>query len=219
MAHDRPGYYGSSSARGGCAATRVRSPTLRPPRRGRARQTLFYALSLRARPPHGRIGLVRAAGADRARAARKCWDPERGLFFDLAGSDERGCGVDLVGTGTARARRHPEQVRRRLVEEHLLDQTRYQAPVGIPSVAREEPTFNPRFDRWRCWRGPSWMPTAWLLVPPMRRLGYVDEADRIVRGLARSVERYGYREYYNPIDGSDSRRRSSGCRPCWFELL
>jgi hypothetical protein len=33
----------------------------------------------------------------------------------------------------------PEDVRRRLVEEHLLDPRRYRAAFGIPSVAMDEP--------------------------------------------------------------------------------
>ena len=40
----------------------------------------------------------------------------------------------------------PEDVRRRLVEEHLLDPRRYGAPFGIPSVAMDEPSFRPGFD-------------------------------------------------------------------------
>jgi glycogen debranching enzyme len=113
----------------------------------------------------------------------------------------------------------PEDVRRRIVEEHLLDARRYLAPVGIPSVSREEPTFNPRFDRWRCWRGPSWMPTAWLLVPPMQRLGYEAEANQIVRSLVHSVERFGYREYYNPIDGTGLAGREFGMSTLLVDLL
>jgi glycogen debranching enzyme len=95
----------------------------------------------------------------------------------------------------------PEDVKRRLVDEHLLHPRRYRAAVGIPSVAMEEPSFNPRFDRWRCWRGPSWVNTAWLLVPAMRELGYTDDADRIVATLAGAALRDGFREYYDPRSG------------------
>jgi hypothetical protein len=59
-------------------------------------------------------------------------------------------------------------------------------------VARSEPTFNPRFALWRCWRGPAWMNTAWLLVPPMIELGYTTEAERIVRSLELAADRHGY---------------------------
>jgi glycogen debranching enzyme len=109
----------------------------------------------------------------------------------------------------------PEDVRRRLVEEHLLHPRRYRAAVGIPSVSLEEPSFNPRFDRFRAWRGPSWMNTAWLLVPAMRSLGYESEADRIVRALAQAAAQHGFREYYDPLTG-----RGLGARNfAWSTLL
>jgi glycogen debranching enzyme len=95
----------------------------------------------------------------------------------------------------------PEALRRRIVETHLLARARYCAPTGIPSVAMDEPAFIPRFDLWRTWRGPSWVVSAWLLVPAMRELGYREEADRIVDSLAAAVTRDGWREYYNPVTG------------------
>ncbi len=112
----------------------------------------------------------------------------------------------------------PEEVRRRLVEEHLLDPRRYKAATGIPSVARSEPTFNPRFSLWRCWRGP-WMNTAWLLVPAMIELGYTSEAERIVHSLELAVQRHGYREYYNPLSGRGLAARGFGFATLLVDLL
>jgi glycogen debranching enzyme len=95
----------------------------------------------------------------------------------------------------------PEDVRRRLVEEHLLHPGRYGAAFGIPSVAMDERSFKPGFDVWRTWRGPSWMNVAWLLLHPLRELGYTDEAARIARGLVDAVRQGGLREYYDPRSG------------------
>jgi hypothetical protein len=66
---------------------------------------------------------------------------------------------------------------------------------------QEQPSFTPGFSLWRCWRGPSWVNTAWLLVPAMWELGYGEEAERIVASLARAAARSGFREYYNPHSG------------------
>ena len=109
----------------------------------------------------------------------------------------------------------PERVRRRLVEEHLLDERRYAAPCGIPSVSMDEPSFNPRWDRFRCWRGPSWVNTAWLLVPPLRALGYERQADHVVSSLARAAQAGGLREYYDPLTGQGLGARGFG----WSTLL
>ena len=180
-----------------------------------------YALSLRAL---GRLAgdpswTQRAERVERALLDR-CYDERTGLFFDLAGRDERPVRVStwsalspLVLDGI------PEHVRRRIVEQHLLDARRYHAPVGIPSVSMEEPTFNPRWDRFRCWRGPSWINTAWLLVPAMRRLGYEAEAARIVASLVTTTERDGFREYYDPLTGEGLGARNFGWSTLLVDLL
>ncbi|HEY2657015.1 MAG TPA: hypothetical protein VGI55_14575 [Solirubrobacteraceae bacterium] len=171
---------------------------------------VFYALALRAlarlcaldpESPDGGVYLERADETERALLER-CHDPDSGLFFDLAGSVERPLRVStwsslapLALTGI------PEDVRRRLVEEHLLDARRYRAAFGIPSVSMEERSFRPGFQIWRCWRGPSWMNTSWLLVPAIRELGYAQDADRITESMLLAVDRHGLREYYNPLTG------------------
>jgi hypothetical protein len=63
------------------------------------------------------------------------------------------------------------------------------------------------------------MNTAWLLVPAMRELGYVSEADAITESLVRAVERYGYREYYNPISGRGLAARGFGFATLLADLL
>jgi len=113
----------------------------------------------------------------------------------------------------------PEDVRRRLVEEHLLHPARYRAAVGIPSVALNERSFKPGFAMWRSWRGPSWMNTAWLLVPSMRALGYEQDADRVTRSLELAVARHGFREYYNPLTGRGLAARGFGFSTLLVDLL
>jgi len=176
-----------------------------------------YALSLHAMARLSE-GPSWAAKARRVEAAllERCLDERSGLFFDLAGRAERPVPVStwsaltpLVLPGV------PEAVRRRLVIEHLLDARRYRAPVGIPSVDMGEPSFNPRWDRFRTWRGPSWVNTAWLLAPAMRELGYGDAADRVVGSLTRAALREGLREYYHPLTGQGLGARGFG----WSTLL
>jgi glycogen debranching enzyme len=181
---------------------------------------VLYALSLRA--------LSRLAGEGNggsyARRARRteeallerCWDERRALFWDLAGRDERPVEISTWSSLAPLALPElPEEIGRRLIEEQLLHPGRYLAPFGIPSVSRDEPSFRPGFHLFRCWRGPAWMNVAWLLVPPMRRLGYHADADRIVDSLLRVVERHGFREYYNPLNGEGLAARQFG----WSTLL
>ncbi|HEY1569492.1 MAG TPA: hypothetical protein VGF68_20850, partial [Solirubrobacteraceae bacterium] len=184
---------------------------------------VFYALSLRALarldPERGHEWAARAAQTEAALLER-CYDERSGLFFDLAGCGERQVRVSTWSSLAPLALPGlPQDIRRRLVEEQLLDPQRYRAGTGIPSVSRAEPTFNPRFALWRCWRGPAWMNTTWLLVPPMIELGYAQEAERIVRSLEAAVIRDGFREYYNPLTGRGLAARGFGFATLLVDLL
>ena len=184
---------------------------------------VFYALSLRALarldPERGAEWAARAAQTEAA-LLQRCYDERTGLFYDLAGRGERPIAVSTWSALAPLALPGmPDDVRRRLVEEHLLDPERYRTHTGIPSVARCEPTFNPHFALWRCWRGPAWMNTAWLLVPPMLELGYAREAERIVRSLESAVARHGFREYYNPLTGGGLAARKFGFATLLVDLL
>ena len=79
----------------------------------------------------------------------------------------------------------------------------------------EERSFRPGWHLFRCWRGPAWVCTAWLLLPALRRAGYDAEADRILAGHVELVERHGFREYYNPLTGAGLAARRFG----WSTLL
>ena len=178
---------------------------------------VLYALSLRS--------LARLSGepeyaarAERAEAALldRCWDEERGLFWDLAGRDQRPIRISTWSSLAPLALPSlPEPVARRLIEEHLLDPRRYRAPHGIPSVSMEEPSFRAGWHLFRCWRGPAWVNTAWLLVPPLRHWGYEHEAGEILDSYVKLVERHGFREYYNPLNGEGLAARHFG----WSTLL
>jgi glycogen debranching enzyme len=186
---------------------------------------VVYALSLRSLSrmlglhDGGRVYAARAARTEQALLDR-CWDEDSGLFLDLAGPRERPVEVSTWSSLAPLALPTlPRNVARRLVEDQLLDPRRYRAPVGIPSVSLEEPSFRPGFHLYRCWRGPAWINTAWLLVPALRRLGYVEEADRIVGSLLASVERHGFREYYNPLTGEGLAARRFGWSTLLIDLL
>jgi neutral trehalase len=164
----------------------------------------------------GDDGYARRAARVEAALLERCLDSTTGLFFDLAGRGERPIHVSTWSALSPLVLGElPEDVRRRLVEEHLLDPRRYRAHCGIPSVAMDERAFNPRFDFWRTWRGPSWMNVAWLLLPAMRELGYDGAAARIATSLQDAARRDGLREYYDPCRGDGLAARGFG----WSALV
>jgi glycogen debranching enzyme len=59
-----------------------------------------------------------------------------------------------------------------------------------------------RFDERRYWRGPVWINTNWLLWMGLRQHGQLAEADEIARSSLALVEGAGFREYFDPFDGT-----------------
>ncbi|HEX6687092.1 MAG TPA: hypothetical protein VF085_00330 [Solirubrobacterales bacterium] len=135
----------------------------------------------------------------------RLWDERRGLFLDEAqpGGDRPDV-LTWAALAPLALPDLPEEIGRRLVEEHLLNDREFLAPVAPPSVATCEPSYAPAGGRGpirRYWRGPTWINAAWLLWLGLRRLGYEQEAHRMADDLIDTVEREGLREYYDPRTG------------------
>ena len=100
----------------------------------------------------------------------------------------------------------PEQIGRRLVEEHLLEPGRFWLPFPVPSVSAGDRAFSlddtvlPGL--WRYWRGPTWINSAWMVWLGLVRLGYEEHARELARRTCDLVNRSGLREYYDPYSGT-----------------
>jgi hypothetical protein len=116
----------------------------------------------------------------------------------------------------------PEEIGRRLVEEHLLDGDRFWLPFPPPAVAADEPTFS-RKDTFhalrRYWRGPTWVNAAWLVHMGLMRLGYEEHASELAGRIASAVAREGLREYYDPYTGAGMGARNFAWSALVLELL
>jgi glycogen debranching enzyme len=151
-----------------------------------------------------------------APAHEHCWDEDRGRFWDLAGRDHAPQRISTWSSLAPLALPSlPEPIARRLIEEHLLHPRRY----AIPSISMEEPSFRAGWHLFRCWRGPAWVNTVWLLAPALRRFGYGAEAERILASCVELVERHGFREYYNPLTGDGLAARRFGWSTLLVDLL
>jgi hypothetical protein len=99
----------------------------------------------------------------------------------------------------------PEEIGRRLVDEHLLDPAKFWLPVAPPSVSSTDPSFSVEdagpFGLKRYWRGPTWVNAAWLLWLGLLRLGYSEAAATLAERVARAIAAAGLREYYHPYTG------------------
>jgi hypothetical protein len=151
---------------------------------------------------------LQAMGRRSATAAlvERLWDERRGLFLDEVGpGGARPAVLTWAALAPLALPDLPEQIGRRLVEEHLLNRREFLTPVAPPSVAACEPSYEPGGGRGpirRYWRGPTWVNAAWLVWLGLRRLGYEEEARRVAHGVIGAVEREGLREYYDPRTGA-----------------
>ncbi|HEX7293584.1 MAG TPA: hypothetical protein VF259_03485 [Solirubrobacterales bacterium] len=135
----------------------------------------------------------------------RLWDERRGLFLDeVRPGGARPGVVTWAALAPLALPDLPEEIGRRLIEEHLLSQTEFLTQVAPPSVSVAEPSYAPDGGRGpirRYWRGPTWVNSAWLVWLGLRRLGYAEEAQSLAAGVIGAVEREGLREYYEPRTG------------------
>jgi hypothetical protein len=155
----------------------------------------FWSLSLQAM---GRPSAT-AAMVDRL------WDERRGVFLDEAQpGGVRPQTLTWASLAPLALPDLPEEIGRRLVEEHLLDEGEFLTPVAPPSVAVGERGYEPDGGHGpirRYWRGPTWINSAWMVWLGLRRLGYEAEAERLADGVIGAAAREGLREYYDPRNG------------------
>jgi hypothetical protein len=137
----------------------------------------------------------------------RLYDERTGLFWPLAKpKPPRASSVTWAALSPLALPDLPEEIGRRLVEQHLLDPSRFWLPVPPPSVSATDPKFStddrgflrPR----RYWRGPTWINSAWLIWLGLVRLGYEEPARELVERVSGAVQKSGLREYYNPLTGA-----------------
>jgi len=139
----------------------------------------------------------------RAHFDRQFWDDAHGLYYDYNWRGHASIAVNTAATflplfGGLASR---EQARR-LVEEHLQNPLEY-APndkvrYWLTTTSQSEPAWEAR----RYWRGPVWTILNWFVIEGLRRYDYNDLANAIQRDSLDLLTRSGFREYYDPRDGS-----------------
>jgi glycogen debranching enzyme len=129
------------------------------------------------------------------------YDAEHAAFYDL---QEPGSRKIRVRTPTLFFPLAIEElsgdIAARVVEAHFENEREFGAPLPMPSVAREDPAFY-RGETPFIWRGPTWALVNWFLYHALNKRGFAGPADRLRRALRVLVEKSGFREYYDPVDG------------------
>lgn len=130
-------------------------------------------------------------------AIARCWHEEDGFFY---GVDTRnGAVIRKPGIGGLLPLLADPQVtarQPRLLQR--LDSWLTRVTYGVPSFDPGRPEFEPQ----RYWRGPVWLIVNWMLIDGLRRNGRPDLAERIRRDSLALVERSGFAEYFDPLNGA-----------------
>ncbi|GAA4233882.1 hypothetical protein FHR32_005281 [Streptosporangium album] len=82
----------------------------------------------------------------------------------------------------------------------VLESPRFMGAAGYPVPSCEIRAA--QFDRSRYWRGPSWVNTNWLLRQALAVHGLTEAAGLLGAATLRMVRQAGFRECFDPFDGS-----------------
>ncbi|NSC19955.1 glycoside hydrolase [Streptomyces albus subsp. chlorinus] len=146
--------------------------------------------------------LLRERAALGKRIRSRMWDPKTRFFYDRAlhGDPRTGAGKGIEGAIPLWARvataRQAAGVR-----TALTDEEQFATPLPMPTVARNNPAFDPT----GYWRGLVWLDQAYFAVLGLRAYGYHRDARRITeRLLTRADGLLGegpIHENYHPLTG------------------
>ncbi|MFI1798743.1 MGH1-like glycoside hydrolase domain-containing protein [Streptomyces sp. NPDC020379] len=173
-------------------------------------------------------GLPAATSADLARGSeeicralvRHCWDDDAGAFFDLdLVAGERVPVLTASSLFPVINDFIPDDIAKRIVEEHLLDEREFWHRYPVSSVSATEVTFDPDFSTAAIFRGSSWMNLNWYLHGGLRKRGYHHEARELALRSAECAAAAGMRECYGPHDAGGHGARSFGWSSLVLDLL
>jgi putative isomerase len=127
---------------------------------------------------------------------QQSWDPQAGLFWARKAGKrvETRTPFNLFPLITGRL---PIEISTRLVA-HLTDPHQFWPRYPVPSVAMDDPAYNPT----RMWRGPTWANVNYLLIEGLWRSGFPEVARKLRRSTLEMIcGRNDINEYYHPETG------------------
>jgi putative isomerase len=124
------------------------------------------------------------------------WDEESGFFRALHNNEpiEVTTPFNLYPLWTGQL---PDAIRDRLIG-HLTDPQKFWGDIVIPSVARDDPHYDPD----AMWRGPVWANINYIFVEALRQIGKHELAQELRdKTLKLIMDQPGMHEYYNSDTG------------------
>jgi putative isomerase len=132
------------------------------------------------------------------------WDEKEGFFFD----------IDLFTKLPVRVLEPngwiplwagiPTKEQSQRIRDHIMNPEEFNTFVPFPTVAANNPRFDPEKGYWR---GPVWLDQAYFAINGLRKYGFQNEADSLIVKLFRNCEglldpEKPIRENYHPLSGT-----------------
>ncbi|MEV0223930.1 trehalase family glycosidase [Streptomyces sp. NPDC050704] len=151
---------------------------------------------------------------------RECWDAEQGCFHDLDLLTTRREHTLTISSLFPLIVEHvPGPVARRVIDDHLTNPEEFWLPYPLPSVAANEPAFDPDFTTEAIFRGSSWVNLNWYLYWGLRERGAREAASVLATRTVAAAASAGMRECYGPYDGEGHGAVSFGWSSLVLDLI
>ncbi len=161
---------------------------------------------------------------------KKCWNTQDQIFYSLFSKTEQQATVKTVSSLTTLFLAGLQGKKFEATVKHLLNPKEFWTNYPVPSVAKDEPYYVPYYQpgykirnlivfNELLWRGPTWINTNWFVVKGLRKHGYHEIADQIVAKMLKMIQKYGFREYYNPETGEGYRHQNFAWSTLILDLL
>jgi hypothetical protein len=146
----------------------------------------------------------------------RCWDGRRGAFWDIdLRTGEQQKVLTISSLFPLLLSDVPDEHAHRMIDQHLLNRAQFWLPFPVPSVAADEPTFDPHFSTGAIFRGSSWVNLNWYLYWGLRGCGRDESASELAERTMRMTALSGMRECYDPYTGAGQAAESFA----WSSLI
>ncbi len=144
------------------------------------------------------------AGQLLAKMNKKLWDEKAGLYRALYRGEPIAVRTPFSLFPLLTGKLQPDVVQRLVA--HLTDPAEFWPRYPVPSVALDDPHFDPA----QMWRGPTWVNVNYLLIEGLERSGHPDVAAELrQRTLEMLMLHPDIYEYYQPITGDPPPRAAT----------
>jgi hypothetical protein len=138
------------------------------------------------------------ASALRSAVNAQLWDETEGLYFDRDSESGEFIRSRTIASLLPLWAGIPDVSRAERLRGHIMDREAFNTPIPLPSVARNDPSFEKDM-----WRGPVWVNVAFAVIAGLMRYGYHEDAAdltfRLCDGVYRTFHATGrFYEFYDP---------------------